>query len=856
MQAATPMLKQYLQIKANHQDSILFFRLGDFYEMFFEDAKDASAILDLVLTSRGQSGGEKIPMCGIPFHSAENYIAKLIKAGRKVAICEQVEDAGASKGIVKRDVIRTITAGTYLDDSTDSRYLMCINPNGKSVGIAFTDNAGGTIQTNQFTNFHQTIELISKLPICECIYPESQEDAVRSLLNHPLLKTKNMTLTRFADWAFNTDMARKGLCDHFGTHSLKGFGIDDFSVAQGSCGALLEYLKQMNKKPLKHIDRISLYSDDDYVFISPAAHYGLEMESLLKTLDHTHTPMGRRLFRFWLYHPLKNVAAIAQRQYAIKFLTANEKAQNELTSSLLRNIPDLEKGLSRLSAGCGSPKDLLSIRNALNRCPQIKKVIDQLGESNSLLKVADIPQLRSLLDLAVNPDMPLAKNEGKVIREGFNTELDELRDLQENGRAWLRDFQARETVKTGINSLKVGYNKVFGYYIEVTKTHQDKVPDDYIRKQTLVNAERYITQELKDYESKILSAQDNVIALEKKLIDQLINKVLDDTVALHAYCEQLARLDVLTSLSSLAQYEGYILPEITEDFILDIQDGRHPVVEQMTTDAFIANDTLLDCEEQHLMILTGPNMSGKSTYIRQTAILVIMAQMGSFIPASKAVIGYVDKIFTRIGAHDEIAKGQSTFMVEMTETADVLNNLSPRSLIILDEIGRGTSTFDGLSLAWALAEYLQSQKVRTMFATHFHELTSLADQMSGVKNYNVAVKEWEDKVIFMHKIIPGGTDDSYGIYVAKLAGIPDAVIKRSKTILTELELKGDIKNKLSAAKSVIASQFDFFGNPPSQGSDPSLSALKEELETLDVNALTPIEALNKLSELKKKLSDG
>ncbi len=848
MESATPMLKQYQHIKKNYQDCILFFRLGDFYEMFFDDAKTASSILDLVLTSRGSDVTSRIPMCGVPFHAAENYIAKLIKAGQKVAICEQVEDPAQAKGIVKRDVIRVVTSGTFFDDATDSRYLLSLSPNGKTFGVAFTDVTTGAIQTNQYTNPHQIVELISKLPFYEVIFPEGLKDPVKEFLSHPLLKTRGLTLSPFGDWSFNTEMARKNLCDHFQTHSLKGFGIEDLLQAQSSCGALLEYLKQMNKQPLKHIDRISLYTDNEYVFIAPAAHYGLEMETLLQTLDKTLTPMGRRLFRFWLYHPLKNTAAIRLRQESVEILKENSAVSDVLGKTLLRNIPDLEKSLSRLSCGFAAPKDILAIRNALERDPEIQNHLKLLVGAQGpmpLLTINDLPQLRKLLHDAVNPDMPLAKPEGKIIRPGYNKELDQLRSIQDNGREWLKNYQALEIKKTGINSLKVGYNNVFGYYIEITKANQKLVPADYIRKQTLVNGERYITPELKEYEEKFLTAQEKILAIENKLVKEIQQAILNDTAALHSYADQLATVDCIHALSTLAGQAGYIRPDVNDSTTLNIKDGRHPVVELTTTDTFIANDTYLDCDDHHLVILTGPNMAGKSTYIRQTAILVIMAQMGSFIPAAAASIGVVDKIFTRIGAHDEIAKGQSTFMVEMTEAADILNNMTPRSLIILDEIGRGTSTYDGLSLAWALAEHLQSKKARTLFATHFHELTSLSDQLSGVKNYNVAVKEWQDKIIFMHKIVPGSTDDSYGIYVAKLAGIPDGVIKRSKKILSELESGSRATMRAKKDKD----QLNFF----TPATDETMDEVKEALKAVDVNTLTPVEALNKLNELKRKM---
>ncbi|MDE2221713.1 MAG: DNA mismatch repair protein MutS [Candidatus Omnitrophica bacterium] len=835
MHAPTPMLKQYRDIKARHKDAILFFRLGDFYEMFFEDATLASSLLDLVLTSRGQDASGKIPMCGVPYHSSDNYIAKLIKAGQKVAICEQVEDPAAAAGLVKRDVIRIISAGTYLDESVDSRYLLSIC-SGKTFGAAFIDNAGGTIFANEFS-LHQAVELLAKLPVSECLYPEAQEEKIKELFSHPLVKMRAITLSPLGDWAFNQEMSRQSLCAHFGTQTLRGFGVDELPLAQGAAGALLEYLKTMNKTGLKHIDRMRLYAQDDHAFISPAAHYGLELEVLLSAIDLTATPMGKRAFRFWLYHPLKDIPGIQSRQEAARSLAGNDRLEE-----CLKNMPDLQKALSRLSCGCGSIKDLLNIRQALLRVPLIAECL--AGPSNPLLKIEDLAALRELLTKTINPDAPLAKPDGKMILPGIDPELDELKNILENGRQWLAQYQAEEIKKTGISSLKVGFTNVFGFYLEVSKSRQSSVPGHYVRKQTLVNGERYITQELKEYEEKFLTAQDKILAIEKRLLGEIEKALLAQAGSLHELCAQIANIDCLQALGRLSGWDRYIFPQVNASTVLEIKEGRHPVVEKTVTDNFIANDLLLDTDENQLIVLTGPNMAGKSTYIRQNACLVIMAQMGAPIPAAAATIGVVDKIFTRIGAHDDIAKGQSTFMVEMTEAADILNNLTPRSLVILDEIGRGTSTSDGLSLAWALAEHMHAQKVRTLFATHFHELTALADRFKGTKNYNVAVREWKDKIIFMHKIVPGGSDDSYGIYVAKLAGIPEAVIKRSKEILSELEIGTPHPFKKQDK------QLNLFGAADS----PSLpDELRAALEEIDINSLTPIEALKKLDELKIKL---
>jgi len=847
METATPMLKQYHAIKTKHQDCILLFRLGDFYEMFYDDAKVVSRALDLVLTSRGKGTANHVPMCGFPHHAADTYIARLIKAGHKVAICEQLEDPALAKGLVQRDITRIITSGTYLDENNASaRYILALNPDAKSFGIAFTDPSTGTIWANEYSSDpHRIVELIAGLPVHECLFPEGAQEAIEKLFKHPLLKARNISLSPFEEWSFSPDIARTSLCEHFGVHNLRGFGIEDLPFAVSSAGALLKYLKEMNKQPLKHLDRISLYTDENYVFISPAASRGLELNTLIHTLDHTLTALGKRQFAFWLTHPLVEPERIRQRQEAAKLLKDNAGLLEELKKHLGR-IPDIEKCVSRLGCGYVHAKDLLAIRNTLALLPEMQTLMGPLAKQNPLFALEDLPGLREHLQLAVNENIPLSNPEGKIIKKGYHAELDELRDLQENGRQWLKKLQEEEIKNTGIHSLKIGFNKVFGYYIEVTNSNLDAVPKEYIRKQTLVNGERFITPELKEYEEKILTAQEKILKIENEMVQKLRAEILDHSPALHQFCQSIATLDSLYAFAVLAQRPGSICPTIGEDTLLDIKGGRHPVVEQTSTETFIANDTCLDCAENHLIILTGPNMSGKSTYIRQTAVLTIMAQAGSFIPAASAHIGIVDKIFTRIGAHDDITKGQSTFMVEMTETADILNNLTERSLIILDEIGRGTSTYDGLSLAWALAEHFQQTRARTLFATHFHELTALADERAGVKNYNVAVKEWKDEIIFLHKIVPGGTDDSYGIYVAKLAGIPQEIIQRSKKILTQLELKTNLKEQLKNGRG-NEEQLSLFAAKP----DPALEQIRAIIEEMDINRLTPLEALNKMQELKK-----
>jgi len=848
METLTPMLKQYLEIKEKYKDCILFFRLGDFYEMFYDDAKKASKILDLVLTSRSGGKSGKVPMCGIPYHAAENYINRLIKANCKIAICEQIEDPSLAQGIVKRDVIRVITSGTFIDqNNSSSRYIIALKPGKNTIAIAFTDITSTNINTNQYRDLNNIVGIISKLPIYEAIYDAEDEKTIKEILNHPLVKAKNISLTARDPWNFNLDIAKDNLNKHFKTLSLKGFGIENLPQAITASSALLEYLKEMNKQNLQHIHKISLYTDNDYVHISPSAIKGLELELLIKNIDNTLTPMGKRNLQHWIYHPLKDVTKISERQQAINLLKENPQIQKELSLSL-NNTPDIEKSLSRISCGYAHAKDLLAIRNTLIKIPDIKKSTRNLSERNILFTLKDPEKTRKLLEKAIDPDLSLSNPDTTIIKKGFNQELDQLLEIKETAKEWLRNFQKKEIERTGINSLKIGFNQIFGYYIEITKANLNLVPSDYIRKQTLVNSERFLNEALKDFEEKILSADAKISKIEKNLVAQIQEKILSDIFSLTESISNLSTIDSIYSLTQVALRNGYTMPKISNTEVINIKDGKHPLVENLLNQEFIPNDTLLDCKSNHMLIITGPNMSGKSTYIRQVALLVIMAQIGSYIPASSANIGVVDKIFTRIGSHDDITKGQSTFMVEMTETAYILNNISKKSLVILDEIGRGTSTFDGLSLAWAIAEYLTKLKIRSLFATHFHELTTLSQEYEGAKNYNVAVKEWEDEIVFLHKIIPGSTDDSYGIYVGKIAGIPKEVISRAKRILTQLELNSNLKEKIKNISNPQI-QLDLF----SKQTNPTLEKIAKEIKSLNLNNLTPIDALKKIDLWQKNL---
>lgn len=861
MDNLTPMLQQYNKIKRDYPGYILFFRLGDFYEMFYEDAKTASRILDLVLTSRSAGKSGKAPMCGIPYHASDSYLSKLIKAGCKVAICEQVENPSDSKGIVKREVVRLITTGTFIDANTaDARCLLSLYPSGKGAGFAFIDSEGGTIYANETSDINRVFELTSKMAVHECIFPDNSRQAVENLFQNPILASKNISLTGCEDWLFNLDIAGKTLCEHFKTQTLSGFGLENAHQAVRSAGGLLEYLKNINKKSPVHISRLSLYSDDKHLYISPAAIYGLEIEKLIGLLDSTKTAVGKRTLKYWVYHPSVDLSEIKKRQDAVKILIDNSPL-NKALSEHLQDISDVEKALSRISCGySGAVKDILAVKNLILRIPAIKESVGGLPETNDLFYMDDAPALRQFLESVINPDISLSSYEGKFVKPGYDKELDELRAIRENVKERLRELQKEEIKKTGINSLKIGYNRVFGYYIEVTKNNLGLVPEDYIRKQTLVNAERFITPRLKEFEEKIITAEGKILEIEDRAIENIKTEILAYADKIYSISSSVGIMDTLRSFASAAVDNNYSRPEIDSGLEIAIKNGRHPVVEKMTEDSFVPNDTLLDSGENHFLIITGPNMAGKSTYIRQVAVITIMAQTGSFVPAEAAKIGLVDKVFTRIGAHDEISKGQSTFMVEMTETAGIINNLSKRSLLVLDEIGRGTSTYDGFSLAWAIAEQLTKARVRTLFATHFHELTGLAQKNNGAKNYNVDVSRKGENVVFLHKIIPGGADESYGIYVAQLAGIPAEIILRAKEILEKLELQGALQDKIIGdIQTDMPSLFGQVRKSPYVGLKEDierLKKLKSRLLEIDVSGIPPIEVSMELKKIQEELKDG
>jgi DNA mismatch repair protein MutS len=807
----TPMMQQYRRVK--HQippDALLLFRLGDFYEMFFDDAKAASQLLNLALTSRNG-----IPMCGIPHHAAEAYIGRLLKHGRKVAICDQLEDAKPGK-LVDRDVTQILSPGTHFDahllHAERNNFLAAICGGGR-FGLALVDLTTGDFKVTELSSAEQLQNELTRVRPAEIIVPVEWFDEAKSLLS-PLA----LPITPHDGWTFERDTAFFTLRDHFKTQSLDGFGAAELGVGIGAAGAALHYLHQSLRRNTSHIHRLTVYSVSDFMILDAVTQRNLELlespradrkHSLIGCLDRTLTPMGARLLREWLTHPLKNVGPIHGRQGVIATFCDAPLVLADFREQL-HGVRDMERTLARLSVGAGNARDLVVLKESLAAVPRLKKTLEPVSGGQGLVnelaaRITELPDVVDLIARAIADAPPLALKEGGLIKAGYHAELDELRRASTDGKAWIATLQQKEIERTRIASLKVRYNSVFGYYIEVTKANLDKVPGDYIRKQTIANGERFVTPELKEMEHKILGADERAHALEYEIFQQIRAGAVGKSAQIQESASAIAALDVLAGLAELARHQNYCRPVVDDGDRIEIVDGRHPVLEQtLVEERFVPNDTLLDNQEQQLLIITGPNMAGKSTYIRQVALLVLMAQIGSYIPASRATVGLVDRIFTRVGANDDLARGQSTFMVEMNETANILNNATPKSLIVLDEIGRGTSTFDGLSIAWAVAEHLHnSVGAKTLFATHYHELTELAATMPRVKNYNVAVREWHDQVIFLHKILPGGSDKSYGIQVARLAGLPKEVLARAKEVLNNLEeaeLSADGKPKLAETK--------------------------------------------------------
>lgn len=869
MAKTTPMMQQYLEIKSEYPDAILFFRLGDFYEMFMEDAVVAARVLNITLTSRNKGAAAEIPLCGVPFHSCQPYVAKLVQNGHKVAICEQVEDPKQAKGIVKRAVVRVVTPGLVVDtDTLDPRrnnYLMALLPDKKGCyGVACVDITTGEFRVTELLDPESTAgEIISRDPAEVLVIEAESGDSLVDLLQGSL---QGRNVNRLPEWAAAEDRARQMLLESFPDSSMESFGCHDMPAAVRAAGMILYYLEETQKGSISHLQPLQTYHVRDHMVLDDFTRRNLELTetlhdggrrgSLLGVMDRTVTAMGARKLRHWMTHPLVDRQRIEERHVAIEELVRESLCRDDLRRAL-DEVYDLERLNGRIAMATGNAKDLAALRISLEKLPQIIDLLAPLGSPmlTGLRESLDtLPDMAALISSSIVDDPPFVLREGGLIREGYHSELDELRSISREGKGWIARLEQEEKEKTGISNLKVRYNRVFGYYIEVTRSQLDRVPEDYQRKQTLANAERYITPTLKEYEEKVLGAEDRVVEIEYDLFQEVRRQVATQGQRIQATADKVAILDILLGLADLSHERNYCRPEMDESTDLLIEDGRHPVIETMNLgERFVANDVHMDTEERQILIITGPNMAGKSTFMRQVALLILMAQMGCLVPAKKARIGIVDRIFTRVGASDNLARGQSTFMVEMTEAANILNHATPRSLIVLDEIGRGTSTFDGVSIAWAVAEYLHDNATvaaKTLFATHYHELTDLALTRERVQNYNVAVKEWDDQIIFLRRIVKGGASHSYGIQVARLAGLPADVISRAKEVLHNLESGEYVAGTPRLARSrqdrktVVTPQLGLFEQPDS---------VRAKLEETDVSILTPLEALNLLDELKKML---
>ncbi len=874
--ALSPMMQEYVKTKEEYKDCILLYRLGDFYEMFFEDALTASKELEITLTGKDCGLEERAPMCGVPFHSVETYINRLIEKGYKVAICEQVEDPKKAKGLVKREVVRIVTPGTTLDatslDETKNNYLMCIVYIEDHFGCAIADITTGDCFLTELDKAQKLLDEINKFTPAEIICNES---FLMSGVDTEDLKNRlGICIFSQEPWYFDDELCRKTLKEHFHVNSLEGLGIEEFESGVLAAGALFLYLQETQKTALSHMAGIRPYSAEKYMLIDSSSRRNLELVetlrekqkrgSLLWVLDKTKTAMGARTLRSYVEQPLIDQEEIENRLSAIEELNEHPMLRDEIRE-YLQPIYDLERLISRISYKSANPRDMIAFASSLEMLPHIKQVLKEF--SSPVLKQLE-EEMDSLLDIsglikkAIVDEPPLAQKDGGIIREGYHEDVDKFRRSRTDGKKWLSELEARERERTGIRTMKIKYNRVFGYSLEITNAFKDQVPDNYIRKQTLTNAERYITQELKELEDLILGAEDKLYALEYELFCEVRDKVGAEVVRIQKTAKAVAAIDVLASLSLVAQRNNYVRPKINSTGVIDIKNGRHPVVEQMIeNDMFIANDTYLDNQKKRISIITGPNMAGKSTYMRQTALIVLMAQIGSFVPAEKANIGIVDRIFTRVGASDDLASGQSTFMVEMTEVANILRNATSKSLLILDEIGRGTSTFDGLSIAWAVVEHISNTKLcgaKTLFATHYHELTELEGKISGVNNYCIAVKEKGDDIVFLRKIVKGGADKSYGIQVAKLAGVPDTVIQRAKELVEELsdaDITAAVKD-LTAPKKKQKIQYDQVDMAQMSLFDTVQdNDIIDEIKGLEIGNLTPMEALNILYNLQNKIKN-
>jgi DNA mismatch repair protein MutS len=865
---STPLMRQYQQVKAKHPDTILLFRMGDFFETFEEDAKIAAKVLGITLTKRGNGAAGEIPLAGFPHHALDTYLPKLLKAGHRVAICEQLEDPKLAKGIVKRDVIEVVTPGVAFSekvlDQKENNYLAAValpSPlatGDQTIGFAFIDVSTAEFGVSEFP-LKSLAEQIGTLQPSELLVQKRDVEGIQSLLRERF----HGLYTKVDDWVFNVDYGYELLVNHFKTQSLKGFGVEELRLGIVASGAVMNYLQETQKANLPHIGKVTPHDISDYMVLDASTKRNLEITSsisgladgtLFSVLDRTQTPMGARMLKAWINRPLKKLAPIHARLEAVRELFGHDSARNTLRE-LLGQIGDLERLMAKIATARANPRELKQLERYLSHLPAVQSALGALSSStlkDLKARLNPLPEVIRTLHDAVEEDPPLALADGGVIRKGFNAELDDLRALAFSGKDWIAKLQQQERQRTGIPSLKVGYNNVFGYYIEITNTHKEKVPPEYIRKQTLTNAERYVTPELKEYEEKVLHAEEKILSLETRLFNEVRTAVAEQSGAILENAHVVATLDCFVCLADVAVENDYAAPEVDESQRLVIKDGRHPVIERLLPpgERYTPNSTVMNTEQDQILIVTGPNMSGKSSYLRQVGLIVLLAQTGSFVPASEATIGIVDRIYTRVGASDNIALGESTFLVEMHEAANIANTASQRSLILLDEIGRGTSTFDGISIAWALTEYLHNRiGAKTLFATHYHELNELAEIFPRVKNYKVDVREYGDKVIFLHKVVPGSADHSYGIQVAQMAGLPEEVTDRAKSILKNLE-ESEL-NVYSSGKKVR-------GRIPPPEIQMTLfemkdERLREEIRKLEVDKMTPLEALQKLAEIKKKL---
>ncbi len=857
-------MKQFNSIKAKHPDAILLFRVGDFYETFGEDAIKASEILGITLTRRANGAASFVELAGFPYHALDTYLPKLVRAGQRVAICEQLEDPKLTKKIVKRGITELVTPGVSLNDNVlnhkENNFVAGVYIDKKIAGVAFLDISTGEFLTAE-GSFEYVDQLLNNFQPKEVLLEKSHQQEFLEIFG-----TKFYTY-KLDDWIFTEQSAQDRLLKHFETSSLKGFGVQGLQYGIIAAGAILQYLDITQHDHLQHITKINRIEEDRYVWLDKFTIRNLELflslnegaRTLIEIVDQTISPMGARMLKRWISLPLKDIQPINDRLDIVEFFCNNPEFRESIINQV-KLIGDLERIISKVALSRINPREIVQLKRALYALEPIKKAcaksklqpLKKIGEQLTLCE-----SIREKIEKEINPDPPIQVNKGNVFTEGVSKELDELREILYSGKDYLVQLQQREIERTGIPSLKVGFNNVFGYYIEVRNTHKDKVPEEWIRKQTLVSAERYITEELKEYETKILGAEEKILELETNLFNDLVLSLIDYIPAIQLNASIIARLDCLLSFATLAIENKYVRPVLIDSDIIDIKQGRHPVIEKQLPidESYIPNDVYLDNKKQQIIILTGPNMSGKSALLRQTALIVLLAQIGSYVPAESAQIGIVDKIFTRVGASDNISLGESTFMVEMNEAASILNNLSPRSLLLLDEIGRGTSTYDGISIAWAMVEFIHEHPVasaKTLFATHYHELNEMEASFSRVKNYNVSIKEINNKIIFLRKLKPGGSEHSFGIHVAQMAGMPKSVVNRANEILKELE-QSHMKQDLSKSVSDLADhreglQLSFF-----QLDDPVLKQIRDELLDIDVNNLTPIEALNKLIEIKKHL---